>query len=113
MCHAAIGSQTIGSTIRPSAYCGIVGLKPAYGRISRYGMVPLAPSLDHVGIFACSVSDAAAMLSAMAGADLRDRASLTSATEDYIHAAARPARRDRKARRTSPASPPATMAVAV
>jgi aspartyl-tRNA(Asn)/glutamyl-tRNA(Gln) amidotransferase subunit A len=88
MCHAAIGSQTVGSTIRPSAYCGIVGLKPAYGRISRYGMVPLAPSLDHVGILARSVTDAAAVLAAMAGADLRDRASLAVAIDDYINAAA-------------------------
>ena len=72
MCHAAIGSQTIGSTIRPAAYCGIVGMKPTYGRISRYGMLELAPSLDHVGIFARSVADAAAMLQAMAGEDRRD-----------------------------------------
>ena len=69
MCYAAIGSQTIGSTIRPASYCGIVGMKPSYGRISRYGMLALAPSLDHVGILARSVADAAAMLDAMAGED--------------------------------------------
>ncbi len=91
MCYAAIGSQTIGSTIRPASYCGIVGMKPSYGRISRYGMVPLAPSLDHVGIFARSVTDAAAMLQAMAGEDPRDAASRPVATDDYIHAAAQPA----------------------
>jgi Asp-tRNA(Asn)/Glu-tRNA(Gln) amidotransferase A subunit family amidase len=91
MCQAAIGSQTIGSTIRPSAYCGIIGMKPSYGRISRYGMLPLAPSLDHVGIFARSVADAAAMLGAMAGEDSRDRASLAVASDDYVHAAAQPA----------------------
>src|SRR5258707_391094 len=91
MCYAAIGSQTVGSTIRPSAYCGIVGMKPSYGRISRYGMLALAPSLDHVGIFARSVADAAAMLQAMAGEDPRDSASLAVATDDYIHAAAQPA----------------------
>ena len=90
MCHAAIGSQTIGSTIRPAAYCGIVGMKPGYGRVSRYGMLALAPSLDHVGIFARSVADAAAMLDAMAGNDPRDPASLAVATDDYIHAAAQP-----------------------
>jgi Asp-tRNA(Asn)/Glu-tRNA(Gln) amidotransferase A subunit family amidase len=91
MCHGAIGSQTIGSTIRPAAYCGIVGMKPSYGRVSRYGMLALAPSLDHVGIFARSVADAAAMLEAMAGEDPRDPASRAVATGDYIHAAAQPA----------------------
>jgi aspartyl-tRNA(Asn)/glutamyl-tRNA(Gln) amidotransferase subunit A len=91
MCYAAIGSQTVGSTIRPASYCGIVGMKPAYGRISRYGMLALAPSLDHVGIFARSVADAAAMLDAMAGEDPRDPASRAVATDDYIHAAAQPA----------------------
>jgi aspartyl-tRNA(Asn)/glutamyl-tRNA(Gln) amidotransferase subunit A len=95
MCYAAIGSQTVGSTIRPSAYCGIVGMKPSYGRISRYGMFPLAPSLDHVGIFARSVADAAAMLTAMAGADMRDDASLLSAADDYVHVAAQPPRAPR------------------
>src|SRR5579885_966304 len=99
MCHAAIGSQTVGSTIRPSSYCGVVGMKPTYGRISRHGMIALAPSLDHVGIFARSVADAAAMLDAMAGEDPRDRASLKIATDDYIHAAAgSPARPPRIAR---------------
>jgi len=91
MCYAAIGSQTIGSTIRPASYCGIVGMKPSYGRIRRYGMLALAPSLDHVGIFTRSVADAAAMLDAMAGNDPRDPASLAVATDDYIHAAAQPA----------------------
>jgi aspartyl-tRNA(Asn)/glutamyl-tRNA(Gln) amidotransferase subunit A len=88
MCYAAIGSQTVGSTIRPSAYCGVVGMKPSYGRISRYGMLALAPSLDHVGIFARSVADTAAMLQAIAGEDPRDPASLAVATDDYIHATA-------------------------
>lgn len=88
MCQAAIGSQTVGSTIRPSSYCGIVGMKPSFGRISRYGMLALAPSLDHVGILARSVADAAAMLQAMAGEDPRDPASVAAAADDYIHAAA-------------------------
>jgi Asp-tRNA(Asn)/Glu-tRNA(Gln) amidotransferase A subunit family amidase len=86
MCQAAIGSQTGGSTIRPAAYCGIVGLKPTYGRISRHGMMPLAPSFDHVGMFARSVADAAAMLQAMAGEDPRDPATLPVASDDYLHA---------------------------
>jgi len=83
MCYAAIGSQTIGSTIRPASYCGIVGMKPTFGLVSRYGMLPLAPSLDHVGIFARSVADAAAMLQAIAGQDPRDPASRTVAAGDY------------------------------
>jgi Asp-tRNA(Asn)/Glu-tRNA(Gln) amidotransferase A subunit family amidase len=67
MVPLAIGSQTIGSTIRPAGYCGVVGLKPAYGTIDRAGMAPLAPSLDHVGIFARSVADAAVALEVLAG----------------------------------------------
>ena len=58
MCLAAIGSQTGGSTIRPAAYCGVVGFKPSYGKVSLKGVLPLAPSLDHVGIFARCVADA-------------------------------------------------------
>lgn len=87
MCQAAIGSQTGGSIIRPASYCGIVGLKPTFGRISRYGMMALAPSLDHVGILARSVRDAAAMLQAMAGKDPRDRSSAAVASDDFIFAA--------------------------
>jgi aspartyl-tRNA(Asn)/glutamyl-tRNA(Gln) amidotransferase subunit A len=84
MCYAAIGSQTIGSTIRPASYCGIVGMKPTFGLVSRFGMLPLAPSLDHVGIFARSVADAAAILQAMAGQDPRDTASRAVASGDYV-----------------------------
>ncbi len=86
MCQAAIGSQTIGSTIRPASYCGIVGMKPSFGLISRYGMLPLAPSLDHVGIFARSVADAAVMLQAMAGTDPRDPGSRAAPVDDYLSA---------------------------
>jgi Asp-tRNA(Asn)/Glu-tRNA(Gln) amidotransferase A subunit family amidase len=84
MCYAAIGSQTIGSTIRPASYCGIVGMKPTFGLVSRYGMLSLAPSLDHVGIFARSVADAAAILQALAGQDPRDPASRAVASGDYV-----------------------------
>ena len=59
MVPLAIGSQTIGSTVRPAGYCGVVGFKPAFGTIDRRGMTPLASSLDHVGIFCRSVADAA------------------------------------------------------
>lgn len=55
LCDVALGTQTIGSIVRPAAFCGVVGLKPTYGRISTRGVVPLSPSLDHVGCFAADV----------------------------------------------------------
>ena len=58
--HIALGSQTAGSTLRPASFCGIVGFKPTFGRVSTEGVTPLAPSLDHVGIFAQRVGDAIA-----------------------------------------------------
>jgi len=64
---AALGSQTIGSTLRPASYCGIVGLKPTYGAISTEGVTPLSWSLDHVGIFARTVEDAALLFSVLTG----------------------------------------------
>jgi Asp-tRNA(Asn)/Glu-tRNA(Gln) amidotransferase A subunit family amidase len=66
MCYAALASQTGGSTIRPAAYCGVAGLKPTYGVLPRRGMVPLAASLDHVGIIARSVPDLALVWNALA-----------------------------------------------
>ncbi len=64
-CTVALGSQTAGSTIRPASFCGVVGFKPTFGRISTAGVMPLAPSLDHVGIFASSVAGAAAVARAL------------------------------------------------
>lgn len=58
LCPLALGSQTIGSIVRPAAYCGVVGFKPSYGRIATAGVVPLAPSLDHVGVIASEVAAA-------------------------------------------------------
>lgn len=58
LCPIALGTQTIGSVIRPAAFCGVVGYKPSYDRISRYGVIPLSPSLDHVGVFANDVAGA-------------------------------------------------------
>ena len=84
MCAAALGSQTGGSTCRPAAYNGIVGLKPSYGRISRHGVVPLSWSLDTVGILVRSVADAAVMLQAMAGHDPRDDGSSAEPVPDYL-----------------------------
>ena len=83
MCAAALGSQTGGSTCRPAAYNGIVGLKPTYGRISRYGVVPVSWSLDTVGILVRSVDDAALMLQVLAGYDPKDPGSVNSPVPDY------------------------------
>ena len=84
MCAAALGSQTGGSTCRPAAYNGIVGLKATYGRISRYGVVPVSWSLDTVGILVRSVEDAAVMLQVMAGYDERDPGSANVTAPDYL-----------------------------
>ena len=84
MCAAALGSQTGGSTCRPAAYNGIVGLKPTYGRISRYGAVPVSWSLDTVGILVRSVEDAAIMLQVMAGHDPNDPGSASVSVPDYL-----------------------------
>lgn len=73
---AAIGSDTGGSVRQPSAYCGIVGVKPTYGRISRYGMIALASSFDHVGTMGRTVADAATLFGAIAGHDRHDATSV-------------------------------------
>src|SRR5262249_32531789 len=83
---AARGSQTGGSTLRPASYCGIVGLKPTYGRISRYGVIPVSWCLDHVGILVRSVQDAALVLQAIAGHDRHDTSSLAQTVGDYSQA---------------------------
>lgn len=72
LAHGAIGSDTGGSIRFPSASCGLVGVKPTYGRVSRYGVMPLAESLDHLGPMTRSVADARRMLAAMSGADEKD-----------------------------------------
>jgi aspartyl-tRNA(Asn)/glutamyl-tRNA(Gln) amidotransferase subunit A len=84
MCPAATGSQTGGSTCRPASYNGVVGLKPTYGRISRYGMVPLVWSRDTVGIIVRTVEDAAIMLGALAGHDPNDPGSSTHPVSNYL-----------------------------
>ena len=86
MCPAALGSQTVGSTLRPAAYNGIVGFKPTYGRISRYGIISLAWSLDTVGILVRSVADAALLLGIMAGHDTNDPSSSGRPVEEYPEA---------------------------
>ena len=67
MCLAALGTQTGGSTIRPASYCGVYSLKPTWGRVSVDGVLPLAPSLDHIGVMANCVRDLAIMFEAIAG----------------------------------------------
>lgn len=83
MVPLALGSQTVGSTLRPAAYCGVVGLKPTHGRISARGVIPLAWSLDHMGIFSRSVVDAALALSVLAGHDPADPYSAPVPIADY------------------------------
>jgi len=87
---AAIGTDTAGSIRLPSAYCGTVGLKPTYGRVSARGVVPLSWSLDHVGPIADSVYGAAAVLQAIAGYDAADPASADAAVPDFVAALDRP-----------------------
>lgn len=90
MFPAALGSQTAGSVLRPASFNGVVGLKPTFGRISRYGVVPVAASLDTMGHMARTVHDAALLLDAMAGHDPLDPDSSDSAAPDFAAAASRP-----------------------
>jgi aspartyl-tRNA(Asn)/glutamyl-tRNA(Gln) amidotransferase subunit A len=87
MVPAALGTQTGGSTLRPAVYNGVVGLKPSYGMISNRGVIPVSWSFDHVGVIARSVSDAAAVLGALAGHDPMDPASSPMASDFSIPAA--------------------------
>ena len=84
MGYGSLGSDTGGSIRHPAAYCGIVGLKPTYGRVSRHGGVPLSWSLDHVGPMTRTVADSAALLGAIAGEDPRDPTSGRVPVPDYL-----------------------------
>ncbi len=84
MCLAALGSDTGGSIRIPASLCGVVGLKPTYGRISTRGVVPLSWNLDHVGTLTRTVRDAAVLLQVLAGYDLRDPASADVPVDDYL-----------------------------
>ncbi len=83
LCLGALGTDTGGSIRIPSALCGIVGIKPTYGRVSRYGITPLCWSLDHAGPMAKTVEDVALLLQAMAGYDPKDPASAQRPVPDY------------------------------
>jgi amidase len=84
LCYGSLGSDTGGSIRFPSACCGLVGIKPTYGRVPRHGIFPLSDSLDHVGPMTRSVADAAAMLGAIAGFDERDPTSSRAPVPDYL-----------------------------
>jgi aspartyl-tRNA(Asn)/glutamyl-tRNA(Gln) amidotransferase subunit A len=83
LCIAAIGSETAGSIRQPAAWCGTVGLKPTYGRVSRYGAVAMASSTDSPGPITKTVEDAALLLNYLAGHDPNDGTTSTQAVEDY------------------------------
>jgi aspartyl-tRNA(Asn)/glutamyl-tRNA(Gln) amidotransferase subunit A len=83
LCYAAIGSDTGGSIREPAGYCGIVGLKPTYGRVSTAGVIPLSWSLDHIGPMTSTVMDAALLLQSIAGYDPQDPAGIDLPVPDY------------------------------
>ncbi len=87
LCSAGLGTDTGGSIRQPAAFCGVVGLKPTYGRVSRWGVIAFASSLDQVGPMARTVKDAAHLLDAIAGHDPRDSTSLSTPLPRFADAA--------------------------
>jgi aspartyl-tRNA(Asn)/glutamyl-tRNA(Gln) amidotransferase subunit A len=87
---ATLGTDTGGSIRQPAAFCGVVGVLPTYGRVSRYGLIAFASSLDRVGPFAKNVKDAATVLQAIAGKDVMDATSSERPVEDYVGGLSKP-----------------------
>jgi aspartyl-tRNA(Asn)/glutamyl-tRNA(Gln) amidotransferase subunit A len=87
---ATLGTDTGGSIRQPAAFCGVVGVLPTYGRVSRYGLIAFASSLDRVGPFTTTVKDAATVLQVIAGKDVMDATSSTTPVDDYVSALTKP-----------------------